>query len=135
MREHEVAKIVADKELHKVNQLVIVWAFSLFYSEPEKVGQLLKVLEGGNDEEIAKLLGDNIVQFMLIGSNHNWSANVIMHERYPKDPNFSHMLCYIFVKFNYQGNGPDLEFLQIVSFSFSVLPYFLKTLKNIDLSN
>jgi len=116
VREHEVERIVEDKELHKVNQLQIVWAFSLYYSQPEQVGYLISVLESGDEKAIAKLIHDKIVQFMLIGSNHNWAANLEMHKRYPDDPNFTHLWCYIFKNFNYKDKSlPDLEELQIVS--------------------
>ena len=115
VREHEVDRIVEDKELHKVNQLQIVWAFSLYYSKHDQVGYLISVLESGDQRAIEKLINDKVVQFMLIGSNHNWAANKEMHKRYPDDPNFSHMLCYIFINFNYKDKSlPDLEELQVV---------------------
>ena len=116
VRDHEVERIVEDKELHKVSQLVLVWAFSLYYSDHKKVGWLIKLLESENEAEINKFLDEKTVQFMLIGSNHNWKANCILHQRYPHDPNFSHMMCHIFVNFKYMDKGcDDLALLQIVS--------------------
>jgi len=115
VREHEVDRIVQDKMHHRVNQFVIVWAFSLYYSDHEKVGMIIKALETNDERQIKAVIGENTVQFMLIGSNHNHAANLVMHQKFPNDPNFSHMRCLIFIQFKYKDNdNTDLGDLHIV---------------------
>jgi len=129
VREHEVTRLVEDKELHKINQLQFVWAFSLYFKDHEKVGYLISILESGDQAKIDKLIGEKIVQFMLIGANHNFAANLEMHKRYPDDPNFKFMMAYIFVMFDYKNKSlPDLDELHIVS----AFLFLTHTLPNIE---
>ena len=116
IREHEVQRILKDKERHRISQIVIGWVFCLIYNDPQKIGRLIRLIEDGKHEEVLRLTGGIEKLFMLMGFNHSWNANWLFFLAHPNDPNFRSLKCNVFKYFQYKiTDHEDVQKLQIVS--------------------
>ena len=91
-----------------IGQVTFAWVVSTKFASRVKIGNLVKVIQSDPDQIQDKK------QFEMAGGSHTLASILEARKNDPDNPNFQHMMCWIFSKFRYETDDDELRKFQLV---------------------